>query len=43
MFVREELSGDQDVDFTTDNMLFKFRERYSFGWTDPRAWYGSEG
>lgn len=43
MFVREALSGDQDVDFVTDNMLFKFRERYSFGWTDPRQWYGSEG
>lgn len=43
MFVREELSGDEDMDFLTDNMLFKFRERYSFGWTDPRQWYGSEG
>lgn len=43
MFVREELAGSEDVDFSTDNMLFKFRERYSFGWTDPRQWYGSEG
>jgi hypothetical protein len=43
MFVREELSGDSDTDFITDNMLFKYRERYSFGWTDPRGWYGSEG
>lgn len=43
MFVREALSGSEDVDFSTDNMLFKFRERYSFGWTDPRQWYGSEG
>lgn len=43
MFVREALSGDEDVDFNTDNMLFKFRERYSFGWTDPRQWYGSQG
>jgi len=43
MFVREELSGQEDLDFSTDNMLFKFRERYSFGWTDPRQWYGSEG
>lgn len=43
MFVREALSGDSDIDFVTDNMLFKYRERYSFGWTDPRAWYGSEG
>lgn len=43
MFVREELSGSEDVDFVTDNMLFKFRERYAFGWTDPRSWYGSAG
>lgn len=43
MFVREALKGDEDVDFNTDNMLFKFRERYSFGWTDPRQWLGSSG
>lgn len=43
MFVRESLSGSEDADFVTDNMLFKFRERYAFGWTDPRAWYGSAG
>lgn len=43
MFVREALAGSEDTDFGTDNMLFKFRERYAFGWTDPRAWYGSTG
>ena len=43
MFVREALAGSEDVDFVTDNMLFKFRERYAFGWTDPRQWIGSEG
>ncbi len=43
MFLRESLSGSQDTDFLTDNMLFKFRERYAFGWTDPRGWVGSEG
>lgn len=43
MFVREALSGDDEIDFSTDNMLFKFRERYAFGWTDPRGWYGSSG
>lgn len=43
MFVREALSGSEDVDFTTDNMLFKFRERYAFGWTEVRQWYGSSG
>lgn len=43
MFVREALAGSEDVDFHTDNMLFKFRERYGFGWTDSRQWLGSEG
>lgn len=43
MFVREALAGSEDIDFVTDNMLFKFRERYAFGWTDPRGWYGSSG
>lgn len=43
MFVREALSGSEDMDFATDNMLFKFRERYGFGWTEPRQWMGSEG
>ena len=43
MFTREALSGSEDTDFGTDNMLFKFRERYAFGWTDPRGWYGSAG
>lgn len=43
MFVREALAGSEDTDFLTDNMLFKFRERYAFGWTEPRQWIGSEG
>jgi hypothetical protein len=43
MFIREALAGSEDVDFNTDNTLFKFRERYAFGWTDPRGWYGSSG
>ena len=43
MFVREALSGSEDIDFVTDNMLFKFRERYAFGWTDPRQWFGNNG
>ena len=43
MFIREALAGSEDVDFVTDNMLFKFRERYAFGWTDSRQWFGSQG
>lgn len=32
---------DMQVDFTTDNLLVKAYERYSFGYTDPRAIWGS--
>jgi hypothetical protein len=30
-------------DFDTGNMRYKARERYSFGYSDPRAAYGSAG
>jgi hypothetical protein len=30
-------------DFETGNVRYKARERYSFGWSDPRAIYGSQG
>jgi hypothetical protein len=32
---------DMQVDFITDNLLVKGYERYSFGYNDPRAVYGS--
>lgn len=32
-----------DNDFDTENAKFKATSRYSFGWTDPRALYGSAG
>jgi len=32
---------DMQVDFTTDNLLVKGYERYSFSYFDPRAIYGS--
>ena len=34
---------DQDNDFDTMNAKAKGYERYSFGWTDPRAIYGVNG
>jgi len=34
---------DQDNDFDTMNAKAKGYERYSFGWTDPRCIYGSNG
>lgn len=33
----------QDNDFDTDNAKFKGQMRFSFGWSDPRALYGSPG
>jgi hypothetical protein len=32
---------DMQVDFTTDNLLVKAYERYSFNYIDPRAAYGT--
>jgi len=37
------LSTNMDPDFDTGNMRFKARERYSFGFSDPRAVFGSPG
>lgn len=42
-FERRADSFDMDNDFDTDNAKFKAMSRYSFGWTDPRAIYGSPG
>ena len=40
---RVGITFDQDNDFDTMNAKAKGYERYSFGWTDPRAVYGSNG
>lgn len=42
-FVRTSLTTKMDGDFNTGNMRYKARERYSFGWSDPLAIYGSPG
>jgi len=42
-FERDADSFDMDNDFDTDNAKYKARSRYAFGWTDPRAIYGSPG
>lgn len=36
-------SFEMDNDFDTENAKFKATARYSFGWTDPRALFGSPG
>ena len=42
-FVRTPLQNSMDGDFDTGNVRYKARERYSFGWSDPRGIYGSPG
>ena len=42
-FERSALSTNMEADFDTGNMRFKARERYSFGFSDPRCVYGSPG
>lgn len=42
MFQRRSLTTAMDGDFDTDNVRYKASERYSFGWSDPRAWNGSQ-
>lgn len=42
-YERKGIVFDQDNDFDTGNAKAKGYERYSFGWTDPRAVYGSNG
>ena len=42
-FERVPLSTQMEADFDTGNMRFKARERYSFGFSDPRCVFGSPG
>jgi len=42
-FERTPLSTGMEADFDTGNMRFKARERYSFGYSDSRAVFGSPG
>jgi hypothetical protein len=42
-FVRSPIKKAVEGDFETGNLRYKVRERYSFGFTDWRGVYGSEG
>ena len=42
-FVRAPLITGMEGDFDTGNMRYKARERYSFGFSDPRCVFGSQG
>ena len=43
MFIRAALATKMEPDFDTGNLRFKARERYSFGWSDWRGFYGNAG
>ena len=43
MFVRSPLQTKMEPDFDTGNVRFKARERYSFGFSDWRSYYGASG
>jgi hypothetical protein len=43
MFQRAGLKTAMEGDFDTGNVRYKARERYSFGWSDPLAIWGSSG
>lgn len=42
-FERTKLESVSEPEFETGNVRYKKRERYSFGWTNPRGAYGSQG
>jgi len=42
-YQRDSYDLMKDNDFDTDNAKAKTYDRYSFGWSDPRALYGSAG
>jgi hypothetical protein len=43
MFVRAPIKTAMEGDFDTGNERYKARERYSFGFSDPRGLFGSPG
>ena len=43
MFQRAALKNAMEGDFDTGNVRYKARERYSFGFSDPRGIFGSPG
>ena len=43
MFVRSPIQTKMEGDFDTGNVRYKARERYSFGFSDPRGIFGSPG
>jgi len=42
-YEREKLEIDMFTEFDNDNLKVKSLERYSFGWSNPRSMFGSQG
>ena len=42
-FVRKKIMRKIEGDFNSGNMRYRARERYSFGWSDPRGAFSSQG
>ena len=42
-FERRAMAFDTDNDFDTETAKFKCTHRYAYGWTDPKAFYGTAG
>ena len=43
LLTRRSLEKSMEGDFETDSMRYKSTERYTSGWTDPRAVFGTAG
>ena len=43
LLMRRGLEKSMEGDFATDSMRYKATERYTVGWTDPRAVFGTPG
>ena len=43
MFQRTSMETNMEPDFSTGNIRYKARERYSFGWSNWRGIWGSQG
>tara|TARA_R100001594_G_scaffold60915_1_gene94857 strand:+ start:4734 stop:5642 length:909 start_codon:yes stop_codon:yes gene_type:complete len=43
LFNRTPVRTSMEGDFDTGNVRYKARERYAFGWSDPRGIFGSPG
>ena len=43
MFVRSPIKTAMEGDFDTGNVRYRARERYGFGWSDPKGLFGSPG